>query len=287
MVGILAWTQGVCGGLAQQTPPAMAAGQLVREVVYNELNDHQDHGYWRYWVERHTAKKTRVEEQVETVDGPVNRLLLSNGRPPEAEERRQEQLRLERLLHSPEEQARHRQEYAEDEKRIGRILALLPEAFVYEYDGEENGNYRLRFRPNPAYAARTIEARIFHAMSGKLWINARCKRLARLDGRVEENLNFGFGLLGRLNRGGWFQLQRIQVSATDWKTERLEVHMMGRALLVKSFAREASERRGGFQPVPAGMSLALGINLLQQNHAQAVPQAAQAVVRPAIFHKKE
>ncbi len=40
-------------------------------------------------------------------------------------------------------------QYDEDEERIGRILALLPEAFVYEYDGEENGCYRLRFRPNP------------------------------------------------------------------------------------------------------------------------------------------
>jgi len=53
--------------------------QLVRDVVYNELHDHQRHGYWRYWIERHTPKETRLEDQVETADGPVNRLTLTDG----------------------------------------------------------------------------------------------------------------------------------------------------------------------------------------------------------------
>ena len=175
---------------------------------------------------------------------------------------------MQHLLSSPSEQARHLRQYDEDEERIGRILALLPDAFVYEYDGEENGCYRLRFHPNPNYTARTIEARIFHAMSGKLWVDARFKRLARLEGRVEENVDFGFGILGRLYQGGWFRLERVQVSPTDWKTKSLEVHMNIRALLVKNFARETSETRGGFAPVPAGMSLALGLALLEKEQAQ-------------------
>ena len=35
-----------------------------------------------------------------------------------------------------------------------------------------------------------------------------------------------------------------------------------RALLVKTFARDTSELRGGFEPVPAGMSLAQGLAML-------------------------
>ena len=41
-----------------------------------------------------------------------------------------EERRLNRLLSSPAEQARHRQEYDDNEKRIGRIVALLPDAFL-------------------------------------------------------------------------------------------------------------------------------------------------------------
>jgi hypothetical protein len=273
IVGILAMAQQVC---AQPQPPT-PAGQLVREVVYNELNDHHAHGSWRYWVLHNTPNGMRLDDQVETAQGPVTRLSLNSGQPPTAEAEQQEQARLQRLLNSSDEQAKHLHEYQEDENRIGRILALLPDAFLYEYDGDENGCHRLRFRPNPDYPAHSIEARIFHAMTGALWVDARMKRLVRLDGRVRDNVDFGYGILGRLYKNGWFQLVRVQVSATDWKTERLEVHMCGRALLVKSFARDTSEERGGFAPVSAGMSLAQGAALLEQSEAQ-----TQALTRPAL-----
>jgi hypothetical protein len=289
LVGMMAVVQGFCfaqSSPATQSGPGMPAGQLVREVVYNELNDHQGHGYWRYWVERHTSKDTRVEDQIETAQGPVTHLTLTNGHPISQETEQQEVARLQRLLTSPTEQALHLQEYEEDERRIGRILGFLPEAFVYQYGGEENGCYKLTFKPNPDYPAHSIEARIFHSMSGTLWVDARMKRLARLDGHVEENLDFGYGILGRLYKGGWFQLVRTQVSATDWKTERLEVHMVGRALLVKSFARETSEVRGGFVPVPAGMNLAQGMALLEQteaeSHSEGTPRP-QGLVTPTVL----
>ena len=43
--------------------------------------------------------------------------------------------------------------------------------------------------------------------------------------------------------------------------------MNGRAMLFKTIAREISEVRSGFAPVPAGMNLAQGAALL--DHAQA------------------
>ena len=276
-LGILAMTQGARCAPAQQFQQAAPAVQLMREVVYNELHDHQGRGYWRYWIERRMPKETRLEDQVETAEGPITRLSQSNGRPLSAEGQLEEQARLDRLLSSPGEQARHRQEYADDEKRIGRIVALLPDAFLFEYAGEENGCHRLRFRPNPDYLARSIEARIFHSMSGELWVSVRYKRLARLDGHLVENVDFGYGILGRLYKGGWFRLERTQVSATDWKTERLEIHMSGRAMLFKTIARETSEARGGFVPVPAGMNLTQGMTLLEETETRA------AIVTPAAF----
>jgi len=264
-LGVLAIAHGAMQGICQ---PAESAGQLVREVVYNELNDHARHGYWRYWVERTAKNETSVEEQVETADGPIARLAIQHGRALSSEEERVEQERLEKLLSSPAQQARQQKQHDEDEERIGRILSLLPTAFVYQYDGEENGRLRMRFRPNPSDAPGTIESRIFHAMSGTLWVDARAKRLARLEGHVDENVDFGFGVLGRLYKGGWFRLVRVQVSATDWKTEALEVHMNIRALLVKTFARDTSEVRGGFAPVPAGLNLEQGLELLNRSRGR-------------------
>ncbi len=254
MVAFAAWR-----AWAQQPPEP--PGQLVREVVYNEQHDHLLHGYWRYWILLE-GQQNRIEEQIETADGPVTRLVASDGHALNQRDQQQEQERMNRLLGSAEEQARHRQEFGDDERRIGRILALLPDAFVYVYDGMENGCYRLRFGPNPNDPAHSVEARIFHAMSGTIWIDARFKHLIRLDGQLQENVDFGYGILGRLYKGGWFRLERRQVSSTDWKTERLEIHMSGRALLFKTIARETSQVRGGFAPVPTGLTLAEGMRLL-------------------------
>jgi hypothetical protein len=268
----------ICAPLAihAQLQGPESPGQLVREVVYNELHDHQRHGYWRYWIEKQAQQQTKTVEQIETADGPITMLVSADGRPLSISDQQEEQERLNHLLHSASEQARHRQDYADDEKRIGRILALLPEAFLYDDAGMQDGCYRLRFRPNPDYPPHSIEARIFHAMSGDLWIDARYKHLAGLDGHLEENVDFGYGILGRLYKGGWFSLQRTQVNSTDWKTERLEIHMNGRALFLKTISRETSELRGGFAPVPSGLTLEQGMKLL-------VPTQTTAMVRPASF----
>ena len=74
-----------------------------------------------------------------------------------------------------------------------------------------------------------------------------------------DNVDFGLGLLGRLDKGGWFRMERVRVSATEWKTQRLEVHLSGRALMLKTIARETSELRRGFVAVPAGMTLSQGM----------------------------
>jgi hypothetical protein len=68
------------------------------------------------------------------------------------------------------------------------------------------------------------------------------------------------------------------VSATNWKTEGLEVHLSGRAVLFKSISQQTSEARGGFVQVRSGMNLAQGMALLQ-----AVPSVSEAKPTPSSF----
>lgn len=270
------------GCLAQNTTMEDAAredpGRLVREVVYNEQHDHAQHGYFQYWVERRTSGGTTLEEQVETAAGPVTRLLQQNGQPVTGQVAAQEEARLELLRDSAAEQAKRRAAYQQDEGRVATILVLLPDAFLYQDEGVADGVRRLHFSPNPNYSAHGVEARVFHGMSGDLWIDLRAKRMRRLEGRVTEAVDFGFGLLGSVEKGSWFRMVRTEASATDWKTEQLEVHMKGHALLFKTIARNTSETRGGFAEVPARMSLMQGIDLLETSDAR---REAAARIAPA------
>lgn len=270
LAGLLALAAGpVWASPASPEPP----GQLVRETIYNELQDHNSHGYWRYWVEQRIQNDTRLVEQLETADGPLKRLVRTNGRPIDQQTRDEERARLQHLVNSPQEQASHRKDYLDDEKHVALIMAMLPESYVFEYAGQENGCHHLRFHPNPAYEPHSLEARVIHSMSGDLWIDSRMKRLSRLEGRVMENIDFGFGLLGRLDKGGWFRVQRIQVSPTEWKTQRIELHLSGRAVFFKTIARDTNELRGGFASVPAGLNLAQGARLLEQSNPGTSPDS--------------
>jgi hypothetical protein len=258
-------------------------GRLVREVVYNELHDHAQHGYFRYWIERNLPGGTSLEEQVETASGPVTRTLEWNGRPLQGRQAEQEQARLNQLRDSPSEQAQRRAAFEQDEERIGKILALLPEAFVYRDEGIADGVRRLHFTPNPNYTARGVEARVFHCLSGELWIDLRTRRMRQLEGHLDQNVEFGFGLLARVDKGSWFRMVRAPVNASEWKTEQFELHISGRALMLKTLARNTSEERGGFAAVPARMSLAQGLQFLDN---PALLRDAAARVAPASFTVK-
>ncbi|HEY2858637.1 MAG TPA: hypothetical protein VGJ21_09490 [Terracidiphilus sp.] len=260
LMGVLAAASSVCGAapLAQED-----ARTLVREVVYNEQHDHDIHGYWRYWVQKHGQAGTQIEEQVETAEGTVSRVLIHNGQRLDAQSEQVEDDKLRALMNSPGQQANLRQAYREDEDKIGRILVLLPDAFDFTDAGMEGGMRHLRYTPNAKYTAHGMEAKVFHQLSGDLWIDVRMKRLKRLEGHLSDDVNFGFGVLGRVNKGSWFRMARTQVNSDEWKTDQLSVHISGRALMMKTIGHDTDEVRGGFETVPAAMSMTQGLRMLQ------------------------
>lgn len=246
-----------------QMPAGITAQQLAREVFYNEVQDHQRHGFWRYSVQMVTAGESRLLDQVETTSGPVNRLVRTNDKPLDPGQLRTEQQRLNDLLASPSQQAHLHQQYQADEDRMARVMKMMPDAFLYEYAGEENGEVHLRFHPNPDYPTRTIEAKVVYAMDGDLWVDAKLKRLRRVEGRLENNVDFGWGLLGHLNKGGWARVERGPADASQWKTTNFEIHLTGTAVLFHTISRDTSERRFDFVQLPSAPSLAQGVDMLR------------------------
>jgi hypothetical protein len=277
LAGILTAASACCAQNATVEDP----NRLVRETVYNELQDHGRHGYWRYWVQQQDQHGSHLDEQVETVDGPVSRLLLNDGQPLDEQHEQIERARLLNLRKSPSEQASRRQAFREDEQHIERILALLPDGFIYQDAGLENGSRHLRFTPNPKYSAHSLEARVFHQLSGDLWIDVRMKRMHRFEGRLNDNVDFGLGMLGRVNKGSWFRMTRTQVAENEWKTDRFEFHLSGRALFFKALAHDTCEVRGGFETVPPAMSLEQGLKVLEQAVAARQAAMAEGGVSPA------
>ncbi len=259
------------------------AQQLIQDVVYNELHNHDAHGYWEYMVQKRVGEQVTTEQRVETKDGQIHRMIAMNGELLSASQQHEEEIRLDQLMQDPGQQRRMKQQYEEDEQKIGRILKLLPEAFLYEYEASEGDTLRLKFHPNPAFSPHTIEARIFHSMAGTIWVSNSQKHLVRLHGTLIEDIEFGFGILGRLNKGGWFNMERVQVSATDWKTDVLEIHITGKAIFFKTIAKDTHEIRSDFHEVPRDTSISQAKFLLEQEQTQNRLKLPEAVMRTSLL----
>ncbi|MDR3747078.1 MAG: hypothetical protein P4M04_02790 [Acidobacteriota bacterium] len=240
-----------------------SAKDLIKDVVANELTDRAEQSNWIYRVSKTVEQQTLTQLEVETKDGPVDRLVAINDTPLDSAQRQVETVRLEQLIRDPSQQLAVKKQYDADERRLESFLRLLPSAFVFQYDGWEGPYLRLNFRPDPAFVPPTQESKALQSMAGLILVDADQKRLARLSGHLVENVNFGFGILGRIAKGGTFEIERNQVSSSHWKTHLVDIHVNGRMLLFKTISKQQHETRSGFEPVSKDLDLRQAEELLQ------------------------
>jgi len=232
-------------------------------MVANELADRVEQSNWIYRVNKVVEQQTLSELEVETKDGPVHRLLAINDTPLDSAQRHVETIRLEQLIRDPSQQLAVKKQYDADERRLENLVRLLPSAFVYQYDGWDGSHLRLNFRPDPAFVPPTQESKALQSMAGTILVDPEQKRLAHLSGHLVENVDFGFGILGRIAKGGTFEVERTQVSSSHWKTHLIDIHVNGRMLLFKTISKQQHETRSDFEPVSKDLDLRQAEELLQ------------------------
>ena len=254
---------------AQGQPPAqMDATALVRRAVQNRLDAEKNHRPVRYLIRRTDERHDTTKEIIETVDGDVARLVAINGKPLPVEADRAELDRLDTLANHPEMQEHRHKSEQKDAERIDRLLALLPDAFLYRFEGMAACGagqcYRLSFTPNPQFTPPNMEADLLRGIAGEVWIDPTQERLTRLDGHFIADVEFGFGILGKLNKGGTVLLEQTDVGVHDWELTRLTLHVTGKALMVKPLSFQITEEASGFAQVAPGLRYREAIPMLKQ-----------------------
>lgn len=259
----------------QQPPPAATpapleplpqdANQYVRQIVERELAEQErDDSHWRYSLHREDDKGSQDRDVIETGEGSLSRTLLKFGRPLTADERAQDEARMRRQISDPAERAKHAKRERDDAQKAKNMLKAIPDAFIFQYDGEEDGLVRLAFTPNPHYNAPNRELQVFHSLRGKLWTNRAASRLARVEGSLFEDVTFGFGLLGRLNKGGSFMVVQQQVAPAHWEIVSLEIKMTGHAVIFKTINVRQLQRLTDFLRVSNSLTLRQAFEILQK-----------------------
>ena len=245
-----------------QTSPPPAAAELVNEVVANELTDRVQQRKWMYLIDKREGKQTLTEELVETKDGPFYRVLAIDRTPLDPDQRQQDNARMDRLLHDPSQQLKLKRGHDEDEQKLENLMRLMPEAFLYEYDGFEGNLVRLKFRPNTNYNPPTYEARVARSLAGTILIDSQQKRLAKLSGHLIDRVEFGYGIFGHIDNGGTMEIGRVQVGPSQWKTALINIQLSGRLVFFKTISKQEYETRSDFRAVSGDLSLLEASQLL-------------------------
>ncbi|MBZ5646976.1 MAG: hypothetical protein LAN37_07105 [Acidobacteriia bacterium] len=248
--------------LAQGQSPVVPAGELIHAVVANELGDRVQQLKWMYVIEKRVGTQSLTEEQVETKSGPVYRVLAMDGIPLTPDQRQQDNARIGRLLRDTGQQSKLKQQYDDDEQKLETLMRVMPDAFLYDYDGVDGDLVRLKFRPDPNYKPPNYEARVVHSLAGIVLVDPRQKRLAKLSGQLINRVEFGWGLLGHIDDGGTIEIGRVQVGPSQWKTALINIQLSGRLVFFKTISKQEYETRSDFRTVSGALSLVEASQLL-------------------------
>src|SRR3954452_4217717 len=206
--------------LAQSNPR-----ELVVKMVENELQSQKDPRYWMYLDSTQKPGRTQVSRVLQTSECWMSWPVSVNGHKPTEKEKREARNQMESLVNDPSARKKKREEIDEDRRKSAALLKLLPDAFQFTRDGRQGKFVRLKFQPNPGFRPLSNEAKVFHSMEGILLIEPRQIRLAKLSGKLMSDVEFGLGILGKLQKGGTFEVVQSQVAPRDWEVSLLDVHI--------------------------------------------------------------
>jgi len=240
------------------------AQEIVRTAVKIELAaDRDDHSRWQYRDINHKPDGEFLYQVVETDHGSVKKKLKRNGQPLTPEELKAEDARIQSFVNDPSQQAKQRKDGEQDDKRAENMLRLLPDAFLWTLQNETPETYYLAFVPDPNFSAPSMETRVFAAMAGEIAVNKQQNRIQTIKGKLIHDVTFGWGLFGRMNQGGTFNVERRELAPGVWQITESHVHIDGHVLLFKTISQQEDEVKTDFRPTPPHTSLSEAATILK------------------------
>jgi hypothetical protein len=253
-VGLL--VAGVVVGPTWGQQQNLKAQEMVRVAMQTELNaSRDDHSHWEYKDVYTGESGEKVLRVVETGKVSLKKKVQENGQPLTAEELKAEDERIKGFVNDPLQQAKQHRDSMQDDKRAESMLRMLPVAFLWSVKREDTETVTLGFVPDPAFEPPTMESRVFAAMAGEIVVEKRQHRIQTIEGKLVSDVTFGWGLFGRMKKGGTFQVERRQLTTGVWQITESHVHIDGKALLFKTIGEQEDELKSEFRRMPQAETL--------------------------------
>lgn len=254
-----------------ESTTTVSANELLRQAIVRQKAPTAEYYTWLDRVQKPRGSVTKL--MINTPHGLLARTVARNDHPLTADEQQIEETRLHRLLDAARMREKANRQHA-DAVRVDRLVAALPEAFACQYGtARDERIVRLDCDPNPAYQPPNYETQILVGMKAAIFIDRDDLRLVRIYGTLFKDVNFGWGVIGRLYRGGHIEIAQGRISPRFWGISRMQLVFDGRAVLVKRMHLEIAEQEWDYRSVPA-LNTAQALDFLR-NHAARLETSAK------------
>lgn len=226
-------------------------GLLNRSDVYLRYRTHV--------IDRHGD---RVRDVIESREGTVARTIMLEGKPLTADEDQAERARLQAILDSPSDFARHMKSDASGKKLAADLIRLMPDAMINTYTpgqpqtGHSKGitEVVMDYHPNPKWSPPTTTSEALTGLEGRVWIDIKSGYVVRMEGHIFKPVNLGWGMLAHIYPGGDLVLEQANVENGRWAYTHFKEDIEVRALMVKTLKMQTQVDAFSFQVLPHPMS---------------------------------
>jgi len=241
--------------------------ELIDRATRAQVAAQGEGARFQYLRKEHEKEDARTYRVVESDAGSVKRMVAINDKDLTSEQRAHEGRWLDKLLANPSILKEQQKKDAEEEARRQKIITVLGRAFLYEIEGIEDGGntVRLHFRPNPTFRADSRAAKVCAGLEGTMWIDRGKQRFTRAKGTLIRGVDFGWGFLGHLDKGGNFEIEQTEVDPGVWRLTDLNLSLKGKMLAFRSLNLRVREHSFDYQRVLDHLSLQDAVKILRHD----------------------
>jgi len=206
---------------------------------------------------------TETRTVIETREGRADRIVSFRDQPVTPEQQAKQQRRLEKLLSDKDAVREELQDQRSETQRRIKMIKAFPLAFIFAAAAREaDGSLKFIFHPNPNFSPKDRETQMYRGMEGTVWIDPEQERITHIEGTLVKDVSFGWGILGKLNKGGKYEIAQTQISPGVWRITTLNVDVKGRVFVFGSFKFFREESNSHLNATPASMTYRRAVEIL-------------------------
>ena len=171
---------------------------------------------------------------------------------------------MQKLVSHPDEQRNYSRRATRKQSKGHACSGFWPDVFVFGYASRQGDLVTANLQTQSELFSRLPWKPAFSThMQGEMTVDIKQERLVALNGHLVEDVKFGGGLLGHLDKGGKFEVRQTEVAPGQWEMTTLRRGHERESSPVQDNRRAADRNPQRFHRVPDDLTLAEAAGILK------------------------